>query len=134
MISHACGSRILRSNLTARPLSHRNLRTPTRVHRRNRNASSFPGEIILRKINVHEHTVVTQRVCVAKGERWIGARLQEEKKETFQGAVQRGDVTRGTPREKKTRGRESKSEMETGSARRGGRDTGGGSGGRRTER
>ncbi|EGI58719.1 hypothetical protein G5I_13183 [Acromyrmex echinatior] len=79
----------------------------------------------------------------SKGERWIGARLQEEKKETFQGAVQRGDVTRGegkggsaehTPREKKTWGRESKSEMETGSAQRGSRDTGGGSGGRRTER
>ncbi|KYN19788.1 hypothetical protein ALC57_07833 [Trachymyrmex cornetzi] len=95
MISHACGSRTLRSNLMARPLSHRNLRSPTRVRRRNRNASSFPGEIILRKINVHEHAVVTQRVCVAKGERWIGARLQEEKKETFQGAVQRGDITRG---------------------------------------
>ncbi|KYQ50226.1 hypothetical protein ALC60_10680 [Trachymyrmex zeteki] len=79
MISHACGSRTLRSNLMARPLSHRNLCSPTRVRRRNRDASSFP-------------------------------------------------------REKKTRGRESKSEMETGSVRRGGRDTGGGSGGRRTER
>ncbi|KYN00629.1 hypothetical protein ALC62_08596, partial [Cyphomyrmex costatus] len=67
---------------------------------------NFPGEIILRKINVH--AAVTQRV--------YASRLIN-------------------PREKKTRGRESKSEMETGSARRGGRDTGGGSGGgRRTER
>lgn len=41
-ISHAYGSWILRSNLMACPLSHRNLRSPTRVRRWNRDASSFP--------------------------------------------------------------------------------------------
>ncbi|TGZ48664.1 hypothetical protein DBV15_04850 [Temnothorax longispinosus] len=80
-ISRVCGSRTLRSNLMARPLFHRNLRYPMRF--------SSLGEIILRKINIHKHAAVTQRVTYAsrlinrKGERWIGARLQEEKKETF---------------------------------------------------
>lgn len=46
----------------------------------------------------------------------------------------KGGNARNTAGEEDAGARECKSEMETGSARRGGRDTGGGSGGRRSER